>query len=163
MYPMGMVQKYWDTKNEPVSTRHGIQNLTVWPMAVCHNICACTKRSNCTGSWFLKMEICFRIRIDYSFNLYFQTWTLFWTHATTIVSESFIETCFPFKPDLYTWHQPKITMPFWRAVHPPTKSYHTYGSLKRSSLRQRMRTNDEVRKNAEMAHFLFRKSHVEKQ
>ena len=32
--------KYWDTKNEPVSSRHGIQNLTVWPMAVCHNICA---------------------------------------------------------------------------------------------------------------------------
>ena len=42
MYPMSMVQKYWDTKNEPVSTRHGhgINNLTVWPISVCHNICA---------------------------------------------------------------------------------------------------------------------------
>ena len=130
--------KYWDTKNEPVSTRYGIQNLTVWPMAVCHKICAfvfyplvplSVPVYRCFLMFYMRRllhqkqqlhrfvvpenrNMFQNILIDYSLNLFFQTWTLFRTNFYNLFQKSFIETWFPFKLLIYMWHQPKLTMHF---------------------------------------------------
>ena len=112
MYPMGMVQTYWDTNNEPVSTRHGTQNLTVWPMAVRHSTCAFVLYPlvslsvpvyRCFLMFYMRRLLHQKKQlhrlvvpengnifqntywiIDYSFNLYFQKWTLLQTNASCL-------------------------------------------------------------------------------